>query len=68
VAHPADVKVPDILEHSTGVDETVKHDEANAKVMEPVVVVLSVYVPPLLAVHVPVVTNDPVAGTFAHPR
>jgi hypothetical protein len=68
VAHPAAVKVPDILEHSTGVDETTRHEEDNGKVIEPVVIVLSEYVPSALAVHVPVTFSDPVAGTFGHPR
>jgi hypothetical protein len=41
VAQPAAVKVPEIFAHSTGVDETVRHAGARAKVIEPVVVVLS---------------------------
>jgi hypothetical protein len=62
------VKTPEILEQSTGVDETVRHEGVNAKVMEPVVTVLSVYVPSALAVHVPVVDSEPVTGIFGHPR
>ena len=50
-----------------GSDETVRHEAANGNVMEPVVVVLSVNVPPELAVHVPVVWRDPVTGTVAQP-
>jgi hypothetical protein len=67
VFHPAAVKTPDIFEHSTGVDETVRHELDNVKVIEPVVIVLSEYVPFVLAVHVPVTLRDPVTGTFGHP-
>jgi hypothetical protein len=68
VAHPAAVKTPDIFEHSAGVDETVRHEGDNVKVIEPVVTVLSVYFPLALAVHVPVTFSDPVTGIFSHPR
>jgi hypothetical protein len=54
VAQPPDVKTPPILAHSTLTDETDKHASLNVNVMEPVVVVLSVYAPLALAVHVPV--------------
>ena len=33
VFHPAAVKTPDIFEHSTGADETVRHEVANGKVI-----------------------------------
>ena len=68
MSHPAAVKSPEILEHWTGVDETVKHELDNGKVIEPVVSVLSEYVPLALAVQVPVTFSDPVTGTFAHPK
>jgi hypothetical protein len=68
VSHPAAVKTPDIFEHSTGVDETVRHEVASGKVIEPVVIVLSEYVPSALAVQVPVTFSDPVTGTFEHPK
>jgi hypothetical protein len=42
VSQPAAVKMPPILEHSTGRDEITKHESRNGKVMEPVVIVLSV--------------------------
>ena len=42
VVQPRAWMSPAILEHSTGVDETVRHAAFNGKVMEPVVVVLSV--------------------------
>jgi hypothetical protein len=42
VFQPAAVKRFPILEHWTGVDETVMHELLNGNVMEPVVVVLSV--------------------------
>jgi hypothetical protein len=61
------VKTLDIFEHLTGVDETVRHEGDNGKVIEPVVIVLSEYVPFVLAVHVPVTLRDPVTGTFGHP-
>jgi hypothetical protein len=54
LAHPSAVMAPAALEHSTLTDETDRHDGANGNVMEPVVTVLSVYVPSLLAIHVPV--------------
>jgi hypothetical protein len=41
-AQPRDVKSPAILEHKTLTDETVRHEALNGKVMEPVVVVVSV--------------------------
>jgi hypothetical protein len=68
VFHPAAVKTPDIFEHSTGVDETVRHEVDNGKFIEPVVIVLSEYVPSALAVQVPVTFSDPVTGTFEHPK
>jgi hypothetical protein len=67
VFQPTAVKPLAILEHSTGTDETVKHESLNGNAMEPVVVVLSVYVPLPLAVHVPSTCRDPVTGTVLHP-
>lgn len=60
--------VPATLEHSTLTDDTDKHAGASGNVMFPVVTVLSVYVPSLFAVHVPVTCSDPVTGTVLHPR
>ena len=68
VVQPAAVKTLEILEHSAGVDETVRHSADNGKVIEPVVVVMSEYDPLALAVHDPVTFSEPVAGIFAHPR
>jgi hypothetical protein len=39
---PRAVKSPAMLAHATGTDETVRHDEESGKVIEPVVIVLSV--------------------------
>ncbi len=47
----------------TGVDEITRQEASNVKFSAPVVVVLSVYVPSELAVHVPVTRRDPVMGT-----
>ena len=58
---------PPILEHSTLTDETVRHCVVNGNVMEPVVVVLSSYVPLALAVHVPVTFMVPTIGTDGQP-
>jgi hypothetical protein len=68
VAQPAAVKRLPILAHSTLTDETDRHAALNGNVMEPVVVVLSAYVPLALAVHVPVTCRDPATGTDWHPR
>ena len=47
----------------TGVDEITRQEAFNVKFSTPVVVVLSVYVPSELAVHVPVTSRDPLIGT-----
>jgi hypothetical protein len=67
VTQPVALKALPILEHSTLTDETIRHEAANGNLMEPVVVVLSVYVPLVLAVHVPITCMDPVTGTDGQP-
>ena len=39
--HPAAVKAPSIVEHSTDADETVRHADDSGKLIEPLVVVSS---------------------------
>ena len=51
-----------------GTDETDRHAADNGKVTEPVVTVLSTYVPSLLAVQVPVTWRDPLTGTVLQPK
>src|SRR5450432_2395632 len=52
---------------SVCVDEMTRQEGAKVNCPSPVVVVLSVYVPSALAVHVPVTCNDPVTGAVAQP-
>jgi hypothetical protein len=59
---------PSVLAQATLTDETDRHAGANGNVIEPVVMVASVYVPSLLAVQVPVTCKDPDTGTVLHPR
>src|SRR5690606_8626506 len=53
------------LSHSTGTPEMARHELSSGNVTEPVVTVLSVYVPSSLSTRVPVVSSEPVAGTVA---
>ena len=68
LVQPSAEMAPATFEHSTLTDDTDKHAGARGNVMVPAVTVLSVYVPSLFAVHVPVTCSDPVTGTLAHPR
>jgi hypothetical protein len=68
VAQPRAVKIPAAWEQSTLTEEIDRHDSANGNAMEPVVVVLSVYVPLPFAVHDPLTCRDPVIGTVEQPR
>ena len=51
----------------TGVDEIIRHADPNVNCSSPDVVVLSVYVPSELTVHVPVTWRDPVTGADGQP-
>jgi len=51
-----------------GTDETVRQSLPSDTFAEPVVSVLSMYVPSALAVKVPVVVSVPVTGTLGQPR
>src|SRR5580765_1949314 len=68
VFQPSAVMLPAILLQSTWTDETDRHAGARGNAIDPVVTVLSVYVPLALAVQVPVTCSDPVTGTVLHPR
>src|SRR6188508_3293962 len=59
--------LPTLL-HSTGTEEIDRHDAASGNVTDPVVVVLSVYVPSALATNEPVVCTEPFTGTVVQPR
>ena len=58
----------EIFSQATSVDEIDRHEGASGNLIEPVVVVPSLYVPSLLAVQVPVTSSEPVTGTVLHPR
>jgi hypothetical protein len=68
LVQPSAVRAPDAFSHATLTDDTDRHMGANGKVMEPVVMLSSVYVPSPLAVHVPVTWREPVTGTVVQPR
>ena len=68
LAQPSAEKAEAALVQVTGVDETERHAGASGNVIMPVVTVLSVYVPLLLAIQVPVTCREPVTGTVMHPR
>ena len=65
--HPRAEKMPCALSQVTGTDEIVMQELSSGNVMDPVVVVLSAYVPSDLAVQVPVTLRDPVTGTVWQP-
>ena len=68
VDQPSGAKMVPAFAQVTGTDEIVRQLAANGKVTVPVVVVLSVYDAPAVAVNEPVIWRLPVAGTVAHPR
>src|SRR5688572_19188296 len=66
--HPSGEKASAAFSQVTGTDETVRQSSPSDMVAEPVVIVLSVYVPSALAVKVPVTVSVPVTGTLVQPR
>ena len=66
--HPSAVSAPAAFSQATLTDDTDRQVGASGNVVEPVVVVLSVYDPSPFAVHVPVTCREPVTGTVVHPR
>jgi hypothetical protein len=65
---PAAEKMFAARSHATATDETERQLGASGNVTEPVVVVLSVYVPSSFATNVPVVVREPLTGTVAQPK
>jgi hypothetical protein len=65
---PSGAKADAALSQDIGTDETVRQSLLSDTFAEPVVTVLSVYVPSALAVKVPVVVSVPVTGTLEQPR
>ena len=65
---PSGEKASAAFSQVTATDETVRQSLPSDMFAEPVVVVLSVYVPSALAVKVPVVVSVPVTGTLGQPR
>jgi hypothetical protein len=65
---PSGAKASAAFSQLTTTDETVRQELSIDTFAEPVVVVLSTYVPSALAVKVPVVVSVPVTGTLGQPR
>src|SRR4029453_11485278 len=65
---PSGAKASAAFSQVTTTDETVRQSLPSVMVAEPVVAVLSVYVPSALAVKVPVTVSVPVTGTLGQPR
>jgi hypothetical protein len=62
------LKMLPTLSQATGTDETERHAVASGNVIDPVVLVLSLYVPSALAMKVPVVDREPFTDMVGQPR
>jgi hypothetical protein len=67
-AQPSGAKAAAAFSQVIRTDETERQSLVSDTFAEPLVIVLSVYVPSALAVKVPVVVSVPVTGTLAQPR
>src|SRR6188508_3319424 len=68
VCQPSGLKASAAFSQVTGTEETVRQSSPGEKFADPLVLVLSVYVPSALAVKVPLVVIVPVTGSLVQPR